>query len=529
MGVRLSICIPTRNRADVLAVSLESLTSQPFFAAHDDIEVVISDNASTDHTSAVVASFTSQYGQKVRYFCNSQNILDSNFESALRRGNGSYLKLLNDTVLWKPDALELLYKLVLEHEQQQPTIFFLNGCKKTTQPTLDIRGLDAFVETVSYFMTWIGGFGIWKDQLEAMPDFSRLADTSLVQVDVLMRLLDLNPHVIVSNQVCFNVQNAGRKGGYSLARVFGQNYLTILSRHLGSLTEKTFAQEKKAVLIEHILVYHFHPDHDFHFYPLEKFLDNFYLNEPYYSVCVNDARADWIKSMRAKQEGSSKARWSSRLKVAIALWMLRRKPEHRKSKAKIWRISNSHNDTSMGRPFDFKKVRVGNGSYGQLNVLSWGHPEELLEIGHFVSIAENVQFLLGGNHDYHTLSTYPFKSMMLGHTQESTTKGPIVVKDDVWIGYGALILSGVTLGQGSVIAAGSVVVSDVPAYAIVAGNPAKVVKYRFPEPLVQRLSTLKWSQLTKEAVWARPDLISERITLDNLDEVARGLGLTPEN
>ena len=179
----------------------------------------------------------------------------------------------------------------------------------------------------------------------------------------------------------------------------------------------------------------------------------------------------------------------------------------------------------MGSPFDFSKVQVGNGSYGRLNVHAWGRPEERLTIGHYVSIAEDVHFLLGGNHAHHHLSTYPFKVTMLGHPNESHTKGPITVQDDVWIGYGAMILSGVTLHQGCVIGAGALVTTDVPAYAIVAGNPGRVVKYRFPDAVVQKLLALRLSELTPEAVRTRPDLISEKITPENIDKIAQGLRL----
>lgn len=70
---------------------------------------------------------------------------------------------------------------------------------------------------------------------------------------------------------------------------------------------------------------------------------------------------------------------------------------------------------------------------------------------------------------------------------EATSKGDIVVKDDVWIGYGSIILSGVHIGQGAVIAAGSVVSHDVPPYAIVGGVPARLIKYRFSEEMTKKL------------------------------------------
>ena len=82
----------------------------------------------------------------------------------------------------------------------------------------------------------------------------------------------------------------------------------------------------------------------------------------------------------------------------------------------------------------------------------------------------------------------------------SLSKGDIKVDDDVWIGYGATILSGVHIGQGVVVAAGSVVTRDVPPYAIVGGVPANVIKYRFSSDLIEELLMIDYSKLTKEEI-----------------------------
>ncbi len=83
---------------------------------------------------------------------------------------------------------------------------------------------------------------------------------------------------------------------------------------------------------------------------------------------------------------------------------------------------------------------------------------------------------------------------------EAKTKGDIIVDDDVWIGYGATILSGVHIGQGAVVAAGAVVSKDVPPYAIVGGVPAKVIKYRFNQEMIHELLNVDYSKLTKKMV-----------------------------
>jgi acetyltransferase-like isoleucine patch superfamily enzyme len=77
-------------------------------------------------------------------------------------------------------------------------------------------------------------------------------------------------------------------------------------------------------------------------------------------------------------------------------------------------------------------------------------------------------------------------------TGHPTTKGNVVIGNDVWIGFGAIILSGVTIGDGAAIGACSVVTRDVPPYAIAAGNPAQIIRYRFPEEIVATLLRIKW-------------------------------------
>lgn len=120
-----------------------------------------------------------------------------------------------------------------------------------------------------------------------------------------------------------------------------------------------------------------------------------------------------------------------------------------------------------------------------------------LIIGKFCSIATDVRFIMnGGNHPTTWLTTYPFP--IFGAGWESATpaswpnKGDTVVGHDVWLGYGALIMPGVKLGNGAIVASGSVVTRDVPSYAIVGGNPAQVIRMRFDDAVIARLEALQW-------------------------------------
>lgn len=165
----------------------------------------------------------------------------------------------------------------------------------------------------------------------------------------------------------------------------------------------------------------------------------------------------------------------------------------------IWRKKNKHNYICLRSTnyitLDINRVRCGKYSYGKINVEFYGDNNEGLDIGNYCSIGPNVLFLLGGNHLYNCITTYPFKTYVYNEKDASYSKGKIIIKDDVWIGAHSIILSGVTLEKGCIIGAGSVVTKDVPPYAIVAGNPATIIKYRFEKDVVEKLVNCNFNQL----------------------------------
>lgn len=149
-------------------------------------------------------------------------------------------------------------------------------------------------------------------------------------------------------------------------------------------------------------------------------------------------------------------------------------------------------------------ITVGAGSYAnQLTIYCW-KPGLEVSFGNYCSIAENVNLLLGGEHDAHWVSTFPFYEYWQLPDQEKRmtrkTRGPIEIGHDVWIGHGATILSGTKIGTGAIIGAGSVLRGDVPAYAIMAGNPAKLIRYRFAEDIRAQLLASQWWDLPRQAL-----------------------------
>jgi virginiamycin A acetyltransferase len=144
-----------------------------------------------------------------------------------------------------------------------------------------------------------------------------------------------------------------------------------------------------------------------------------------------------------------------------------------------------------------------------------------LIIGKFCAIAKGVQFIMNGaNHKLSGFSTFPF--YIFGNGWENAMpqagdlpyKGDTVIGNDVWIGFDALIMPGVKIGNGAIISSRSVVTSDVPAYTIAGGNPAKIIKKRFPEETIATLEKLAW--------WNWPiEKITKNITAIMSDDIEK--------
>lgn len=169
---------------------------------------------------------------------------------------------------------------------------------------------------------------------------------------------------------------------------------------------------------------------------------------------------------------------------------------------RLFRLRNRHNLVCIVNMCDMNRVQVGRKSYGAINVIDFSPADTKLIIGNYCSIAGGTTFLLGGEHNLDTISTYPFKVRLFGEEREAGSKGNIVIKDDAWIGQNAIICSGITVGQGAIVAAGAVVTKNVEPYAIVGGNPAKFIKYRLDESLRKKLEKIDvaalFDKFTKE-------------------------------
>lgn len=180
---------------------------------------------------------------------------------------------------------------------------------------------------------------------------------------------------------------------------------------------------------------------------------------------------------------------------------------------------NKHNKAKIGECNGIEHIEIGSMTYGTINAIDF-YDGGKLKIGSFCSIAKNVLFVLGGEHYYKTLSTYPFNHFFENKIS-AFSKGDIIIGDDVWIGVNSIVLSGVTIGKGAVIGAGSVVTKDIPPYSIAAGNPARVIKKRFSDEIIKKIEKVDFSKVDKIFYEKHKGLFCLEISEENVDLIIK--------
>lgn len=156
-----------------------------------------------------------------------------------------------------------------------------------------------------------------------------------------------------------------------------------------------------------------------------------------------------------------------------------------------------------------KNFSIGEYTYGHPTIL-FENENTRLKIGKFCSIAGNVTIFLGGNHRIDWISTYPMDLINPNkkHIGHPATNGDVNIGNDVWIGLNATIMSGITIGNGAVIAANAVVTKDIGHYEIWGGNPAKLIRKRFDESIINELNNVEWWNWSIEDIREKSEIIS---------------------
>ena len=148
-----------------------------------------------------------------------------------------------------------------------------------------------------------------------------------------------------------------------------------------------------------------------------------------------------------------------------------------------------------------------------------------LIIGKFCAIARGIEFVMNGaNHRMNSVTTYPFNIMgngwekQLPSLNDLSSKGDTIIGNDVWIGQNVTIMPGIYVGDGAIIAANSVVTKDVPDYHIVGGNPAKIIRKRFDDNLIQYLLKIKWWDWSAEKIFNNLEILCSS-NLERIKEI----------
>jgi acetyltransferase-like isoleucine patch superfamily enzyme len=186
----------------------------------------------------------------------------------------------------------------------------------------------------------------------------------------------------------------------------------------------------------------------------------------------------------------------------------------------------------LHRGEESKILLIGKHSYGieHISIRSWGEGADLF-IGSFCSIARNQTVFLGGNHRTDWATAFPFGHIFnevfptgqINGPGHPASKGNVIIENDVWIGEGCTIMSGIKIGSGSVIAAKSVVTKDVAPYTIVGGNPAKLIKERFPQHIAKQLLDIKWWEKSDEEINRIVPLLQDQPTEEMLAKIRSAL------
>lgn len=266
----LSICIPTYNRASILEKALQNITENKAF--DNDVEIVISDNCSTDNTAEIVRKYMDKYSN-IFYYKNEKNVQDENFWIVLNEAHGEYLKLHNDYLGFSEDGLSIMKDYLRKYHNMQ--IFFTSGCIYTKKniSTCLCNNLDDYQRCISTFATYIAIFGLWKKDLHCIQNPLEHRVSKLPQLDWTYKLLSkVGKSMIVNEETFITLVDLGPKGGYNWFDIHMKNYYELMLPyvHNNYISKKTYSKDVSNCLwhfrLELICIYIYTPS----FYKFDK-------------------------------------------------------------------------------------------------------------------------------------------------------------------------------------------------------------------------------------------------------------------
>ncbi|PQA90537.1 Glycosyltransferase involved in cell wall bisynthesis [Chryseobacterium piscicola] len=220
----LSICIPTYNRADILNRTLRSLTTNPDYNP-DLIEIVISDNCSTDNTKEVVAMYPD-----IKYYCNDENIKDYNFTKAIEYGTAKYVRLFNDTLLFNFGELECMLRTIKKYEKANVNLFFYKNTWLHSDSNITISTLKEYFKEVSFYSTWIANTGFWLEDFKKIENKNLYSYLQFPQLEWNYRIVENGKKTVIYFSNIFETLQPPNKGGYNFFNTFINKYLYIVKK-----------------------------------------------------------------------------------------------------------------------------------------------------------------------------------------------------------------------------------------------------------------------------------------------------------
>lgn len=370
----LSICIPTYNKSGYLYFTLKSIVEQDIFKNTNDVEIVISDNCSSDFTQKISMLFADKFPGKIIYHRNEENIAEKNIEKALSLGTGAVLKLHNDNFVFLENSLERIVKQIQQQKAERFLIFFANGHSLLQRKSI-CNDLTDLVKAASYLTTNISSFSIWKEDFDTFKEQSGDIYPPLIQTNILFNFASQERNILIFNEPVFEIRENLEESKFNLTYIFGEKYLSLLKSYWKNkkLEWKTYEKEKEGFLLNYVIPKQFsnyssYDDNDYW-----KTLIKYYWYNPYFYISI-------FKILKLK----FKAKFKSLLK------------RFNKNAYQLeWRQKNTHNESTITKNVNMEKVFVGKNSKGLIDVKFSANPYNLLIIEDNVTIQEDVKFVFG--------------------------------------------------------------------------------------------------------------------------------------
>lgn len=503
----LTIAIPTYNRASYLDINLNQLlTNINQLEDKSILEIIISNNASTDNTDLIVSKYIDK-GLNVNYYKNESNIgPDRNFESCLSKAKGKYFWIFGDDELLFNSALK---KIIYVLSQNDVGCIYLSGIgydksfdlskyDLISNEKIEIITSTEYIKKVNYHLTFCTGNIFNRNCLSDDFDSKKHIGSNLNQVHWYLNVLNNNNnrHIILNEKYFYIKSN--NTGGYSLWKTFSTNFNKILKENL----------DKKTIqFINNKLISEFFP----------VFLNNstnFITEKAYWELFKNyfGYKIFWTKIIKSMIKEKMKRCLYNNALGTIMKKKIKQKifisfERYLKNKQQLELNTLKNTFKIVGDNFKLMKhhkvinpqyIEIGHNFYAgdrfRIEALDQYGQEIFkpkIQIGNNVIFNTDVHIgcinsikigdnCLFGSRIYITDHHHGEPTVQMlelpPNERPLISKGPVVIKNNVWVGEGVAIMPNVTIGENSIIATNAVVTKNVPPNCVVAGVPAIVIK-----------------------------------------------------